>query len=211
MVVSADTTGGDFLIQLNDQEKTVETDAIDDEATRAILKSAITGSSLWESELWNFEGAGGAAEAGPLQKKPVGFNADVRHAWVVSTDDPNATITEKVTRPPQCTWGDEVWRDIGTGRGLMQVKKMKLVVRPNGRWILSYDVQNHTRSHRWVYKLDAIARDGQHLFTLVTPPSACKPNDRIHDVFQKGMSQEVAAYIDDIAYFVRRGAGQYRV
>jgi hypothetical protein len=67
------------------------------------------------------------------------------------------------------------------------------------------------RRHQWVYKLDADDKDGNHLFTLVTPSVVCKPDERQRQIEISGTSREIRKYFEEIGQIVRRGAGEYRV
>lgn len=104
----------------------------------------------------------------------------------------------------------ETWRDAQSGRALMEVRDMSFS-RADGRWTLQYKLRNFTRQHRWVYKLDAIDRDEQTLFTIVTPAAEDGASNRITEVVISRRFREMDTLGADVVKFVRRGAGQYRL
>ena len=181
-------------------------------ASRANVKTAIA------PIMTDIDNAGGNSENGPLGTDPVGFLGTVdRGAEVTVTDSltPATATVDLSQRIVNASWEwdkADIWRDAGTSRGLMAVNVgMSFTAKPSGKWDLTYKVQNFTRRHEWVYKLDAIDSEGEHLFTLVTPAITCSPADRLHNISLNGRSQEVSTYFGEISTFVRRGSGLYRV
>jgi hypothetical protein len=213
VTVSAPTPKNDFEIVYKRGAFAANSNPISDVANRDELKTAIT-SGATGAYVTNVEDSG--TDSGPLQTSSIEFKATLNRLAKLSAKGKNANIEDlshgDIKKYATWNWScNDVWRDIGTSRGLMLVKKMEIKARRSGKWELTYAVEGYARRHQWVYKLDALDGDGQVLFTLVTPSTLCKPNERVHRVSSVGRSQQIRTYYDEIDRFVRRGAGEYRV
>jgi hypothetical protein len=111
--------------------------------------------------------------------------------------------------------GSIIWRDLNSGRTTIHVASgMTLEIKQQGRFRLDFSAHFLVKHAALVHKFDAFTAAHQHLFTLVTSPQVFKTP--LYTVSQacvaRGTFNEIErqADLDNIAYFIRRGAGEYK-
>ena len=91
---------------------------------------------------------------------------------------------------------------------------MTLKVTVEGDYILKFDVIPLVQSALLVYKFDAYDNTNTKLFTIVTRRQSIVPKKLLiaGRVKVRGIVEEIdnQSDLNEIVYFVRRGAGQYR-
>jgi hypothetical protein len=107
------------------------------------------------------------------------------------------------------------WNDLNSGRNAIQVEAgMTLKVTVEGDYILKFDVIPLVQSALLVYKFDAYDNTNTKLFTIVTRRQSIVPKKLLiaGRVKVRGIVEEIdnQSDLNEIVYFVRRGAGQYR-
>lgn len=139
-------------------------------------------------------------------------NPKIAHVWVTNKNLNNGAQPKLVGKgkPRGWAWDQmDIWSDKGTHREFMLTKEgMTLTVNQRGKWQLSYRAHNFARRHVWVYKLDAYSDADELLFTLVPPASDFRPG--MHEIEERGISDRIRSDLDNIAYWIRRGSGEYR-
>lgn len=167
---------------------------------------------------------GGALNTAPVQiefttlQNP--FDSNALKPPLLTLNPPGAAKVDKksTTSPFTWTWHyTDTFKDANSGRIVMLVDSMTLIVNEHGKWELAYVPRVFSRMHKWVYKLRAFDTDDQELLRLVLSPKAHTPSmfrdaaqERTPDTArQKGRSRDAGVEFQKIAYWTRVGVGEY--
>lgn len=138
--------------------------------------------------------------------------ADIDSLLLQISNDPNNNVDVRIKTPFEWNWTTvDAWVDRDSGRTVMLAEEMKLTATRRGMVKLTYKAVLPVRRHLWVYKLDAYSVEGQRLLTLVTPQSVYRPQHFTEqEIFTTRIAcNQVRADLREIAYWVRRGSGEY--